>query len=99
MSELEKKATVPDGAHNNTANVASHLEHANTHGTYLQKDEVANLTAEHRQYLLDKHGSLELDPLPSMNDADPYNWPRWKVCAGHHSVFYWKVMRLILTVF
>lgn len=55
------------------------LEHANTHGTYLDPDEASHLTAEHRQYLLQRHGTLELDPLPTMGDADPYNWPTWKV--------------------
>lgn len=55
------------------------LDHANTHGTYLKGDEIAHLSEEHRQYLLQRHGILELDPVPSMSDADPYNWPRWKV--------------------
>ncbi|KAL2816663.1 major facilitator superfamily domain-containing protein [Aspergillus granulosus] len=29
-------------------------------------------------YLLSRHGTLDLDPLPSMSDVDPYNWPAWK---------------------
>ncbi|KAI0470684.1 putative MFS transporter [Xylariaceae sp. FL0804] len=38
----------------------------------------AGLSEEHRQYLLQRHGTLALDPVPSMSDADPYNWPQWK---------------------
>jgi hypothetical protein len=59
------------------------LEHAPTHGTYLDKDEASHLSEEHRQYLLERHGTLELDPIPTMGTADPYNWPQWKV--GRHA--------------
>lgn len=38
-----------------------------------------NLSAEHRQYLMRRHGTLDLSPVPSMSDADPFNWPAWKV--------------------
>lgn len=37
------------------------------------------LSHEHREYLLRRHGTLELDPIPMPTDADPYNWPTWKV--------------------
>ncbi|PSK54742.1 hypothetical protein B9Z65_3831 [Elsinoe australis] len=57
---------------------ASRLEHAETHATYIEKEALAQLPEEHRQYLLNRHGTLELDPIPDANDADPYNWPRWK---------------------
>lgn len=39
------------------------------------------LSQSHREYLLNRHGTLELDPIPTMSDADPYNWPGWKVCV------------------
>lgn len=55
------------------------LGHAPTHATYFEKDAAEALTPEHRQYLLDRHGTLDLDPLPTLGDADPYNWPSWKV--------------------
>jgi MFS family permease len=64
------------------------LEHAATHGTYLDKEEVSHLSEEHRQYLLQRHGTLDLDPLPTMGDADPYNWPTWK-----------KVLNLVFVAF
>lgn len=37
------------------------------------------LSPEHREYLLARHGTLDLDPIPSMDPADPLNWPSWKV--------------------
>lgn len=37
------------------------------------------LSAEHREYLLSRHGTLDLSLVPSMGDADPLNWPAWKV--------------------
>jgi len=57
------------------------LEHAETHGTYLDQNEAVHLSEEHRNYLLECHGTVELDPLPTMSAADPYNWPTWKVCT------------------
>ncbi|KEF58458.1 uncharacterized protein A1O9_06384 [Exophiala aquamarina CBS 119918] len=37
------------------------------------------ITASHKEYLTRRHGTCELDPLPSEDPADPYNWPRWRV--------------------
>ncbi|KAK7181600.1 hypothetical protein DPSP01_011397 [Paraphaeosphaeria sporulosa] len=84
MSELEKSTTF----HDSRNGAVPELENANTHGTYLAGDEIAMLSEEHRQYLLERHGTLELDPVPSMTDADPYNWPRWK-----------KIINLLLVAF
>jgi hypothetical protein len=39
----------------------------------------ARLPKAHRDYLLERHGTLNLDPVPGMSPADPYNWPEWKV--------------------
>jgi hypothetical protein len=41
-------------------------------------DGVPVLTEEHRDYLIQRHGTVDLDPLPSADPADPYNWPQWK---------------------
>ncbi|KAF2719505.1 MFS general substrate transporter [Polychaeton citri CBS 116435] len=46
--------------------------------THVHSDAVAALTATHRDYLLRRHGTLVLDPMPLACDADPYNWPGWK---------------------
>jgi hypothetical protein len=55
------------------------LDHSATHATYFEKDEVVALSPEHQEYLIQRHGTVELDPLPTMSPADPYNWPQWKV--------------------
>lgn len=39
----------------------------------------ASLTPEHRDYLLKRHGTLNLSPMPSSDPADPLNWADWKV--------------------
>lgn len=46
--------------------------------THIAGD-AANLFPEHRDYLLKRHGTLELDPMPGFGDADPLNWKTWKV--------------------
>lgn len=33
-----------------------------------------HLSQVHREYLLERHGTIELEPLPSDDPADPYNW-------------------------
>lgn len=52
---------------------------AQTQHTYIAHDEIASLSQSHKDYLIAKHGSLDLDPVPSFGDADPYNWANWKV--------------------
>ena len=37
------------------------------------------ITQEHHDYLMKRHGTTDLHPLPSMDLKDPYNWPSWKV--------------------
>ena len=49
------------------------------HATYIDKDQVVNLSQEHHDYLVRRHGTADLDPVPGFGDADPYNWPQWKV--------------------
>jgi hypothetical protein len=48
-------------------------------GSTLVETTEARLSQEHRDYLLKRHGTLDLDPIPDMADADPYNWSTWKV--------------------
>jgi hypothetical protein len=53
-------------------------------------DEAHNERAEHEtrsdrdQYLLQRHGTLDLDPMPTADPADPLNWPSWKVLLHAH---------------
>ena len=37
------------------------------------------ITQQHHDYLMQRHGTTDLQPLPSMDPADPYNWSTWKV--------------------
>ena len=37
------------------------------------------LSQEHKDYLVQRHGTYDLDPLPGMGSMDPHNWPSWKV--------------------
>lgn len=39
----------------------------------------ARLSKGHRDYLIERHGTLDLDPVPGISPTDPYNWPAWKV--------------------
>ncbi|KAF2403454.1 MFS general substrate transporter [Trichodelitschia bisporula] len=41
-------------------------------------DDKQKFSREHRDYLIDRHGSYNLEPVPSFAGADPYNWPYWK---------------------
>ncbi|KAA8571080.1 hypothetical protein EYC84_000435 [Monilinia fructicola] len=68
---MERKESNPSGE------FFESVDHAATHATYLE-DSTAALSEEHRQYLLSRHGTLDLDPLPSPSDADPYNWSNRK---------------------
>lgn len=49
-----------------------------TEGGFLAT-EGSTLSEPHKAYLLQRHGTLDLDPVPSMDPADPYNWPLLKV--------------------
>lgn len=46
--------------------------------TYIITEKL-EITASHKEYLIRRHGTSDLDPLPSEDPADPYNWPRWRV--------------------
>lgn len=48
-------------------------------------DAETELSPQHREYLIQRHGTVDLDPVPAMDDADPYNWPVWKVFSRFHA--------------
>jgi hypothetical protein len=50
----------------------------------LEDGPAEHLSPEHRQYLLSRHKTLDLNPLPTMDPADPLNWPAWKVQTPFH---------------
>ncbi|KAF4554307.1 Efflux pump-like protein 10 [Elsinoe fawcettii] len=57
------------------ASEISHLEQQATHATYIPPS--TQLSESHREYLIAKHGTIDLSPIPSPNDSDPYNFPKW----------------------
>lgn len=84
--ELEPSPSGPvdqvDSAKDNTGNKAdidlvesAGADQVATYGESM----AARLPKAHRDYLIQRHGTLELDPIPGMSPADPYNWPEWKV--------------------
>ncbi|KAF7925502.1 uncharacterized protein EAE98_006727 [Botrytis deweyae] len=69
IGAIERKDSNPSGEFSET------IDHPTTHATYIEANE---LSEEHRQYLLARHGTLDLDPLPGPSEADPYNWTNSK---------------------
>ncbi|KAJ5542232.1 Major facilitator superfamily domain general substrate transporter [Penicillium sp. DV-2018c] len=89
--ELHRKSSRPDEVEETPdAKADIHLIESTGHDQAITYEEslTANLSKAHRDYLIERHGTLELDPVPSMSPADPYNWPEWK-----------KLMNLILVAF
>ena len=43
-----------------------------------KSDSENTITDAHRDYLIHRHGTSDLDPMPSSDPADPLNWPAWK---------------------
>ncbi|KUJ09542.1 MFS transporter [Mollisia scopiformis] len=69
-------STPVNGAAN--ANGIVEKDHALGDSSHLEGGLVDGLTAEHRDYLISRHGTTDLNPLPTMDPADPLNWPAWK---------------------
>ncbi|KAG5419624.1 hypothetical protein I9W82_001504 [Candida metapsilosis] len=40
--------------------------------------QTSELDPDHEAYLIQRHGNVDLDPLPSADPADPLNWPDWQ---------------------
>ena len=41
-------------------------------------EHVQQLEDAHREYLIQRHGTTDLEPCPSADPADPLNWPEWR---------------------
>ncbi|KAL2218354.1 major facilitator superfamily domain-containing protein [Thermoascus aurantiacus ATCC 26904] len=50
------------------------------------------ISHEHREYVVRRHGTLQLDPIPSADPADPLNWPSWKKHANLFLVAFHAMM-------
>jgi len=46
--------------------------------THFEDSHQSSISRDTEQYLLKRHGTLQLDPLPSDSPNDPLNWPGWK---------------------
>lgn len=46
--------------------------------SHVEEASPSMLSQAHQQFLLERHGTLNLEPIPSMSPNDPLNWPRWK---------------------
>lgn len=49
-------------------------EHIERFPTVYSPFDAVNLPEAHKEYLIARHGTLELDPIPDASDADPFNW-------------------------
>ncbi|KAK5313030.1 hypothetical protein LTR93_011097 [Exophiala xenobiotica] len=45
---------------------------------HLESAGASALEPEHAAYLIQRHGTVDLIPLPSADPKDPLNWPTWK---------------------
>lgn len=78
--ELDPKETSSHGH----ATLAAHIEEAQLElsldPSWDEAYAATGLSPIARAYLLNRHGTLNLDPVPAPTDADPYNWaPRTKI--------------------
>ena len=54
-------------------------DHALSDSSHVENGKAGDLSPEHREYLIARHGNIDLNPVPTMDPADPLNWPAWKV--------------------
>ncbi|KAG6368975.1 hypothetical protein INS49_003194 [Diaporthe citri] len=63
-----------------------------------QEDSAGDLSPFAREYLTNRHGTFDLDTMPSACDADPYNWtPGKKASVLWLHAFYCMVATLSMT--
>ncbi|OKL57415.1 hypothetical protein UA08_07658 [Talaromyces atroroseus] len=68
--------------------------HAENGDSDFDKEKIngPQISAEHREYLIRRHGAADLDPMPAMDKADPHNWPYWKKMANLFLVAFHALM-------
>lgn len=64
------------------ANVQDKIDPSITgdNGDHIEAASGPVLAVQHIDYLIQRHGTAKLNPIPSACDIDPYNWTSWKVC-------------------
>ncbi|KAL4909642.1 hypothetical protein BDW74DRAFT_186165 [Aspergillus multicolor] len=55
------------------------------------------LSSEHWEYLLNRHGTLQLNLILSMDDNDPCNWPAWEKLTNLALVAFHAMMATFTT--
>lgn len=75
-SVMERRSSNAAGQKRDQEWIEETLESVHTN---IENSNLAALSREHREYLEQRHGTLDLDPIPDANDADPYNWPQSRV--------------------
>ncbi|KAI5962521.1 uncharacterized protein KGF55_003597 [Candida pseudojiufengensis] len=67
--------------------ITQHIESSNsssvenvekTSTNYIDDEEEPEISEEHKQYLIKKHGTYNLIPLPTMDDNNPLNWSNYQ---------------------
>jgi hypothetical protein len=79
--EQEAEATPAPGNDTLHPEESSAVAEKDLYAGGLENGPAEHLTPEHREYLLSRHKTVDLDPLPTMDPADPLNWPSWKVLS------------------
>jgi len=79
MEKIDRNSQHVEGVHAKEGNHSPGTVESRKQEAFYVEDRVTLLTEEHLQYLLARHGTLDLDPILGMNDADLYNWPTWRV--------------------
>lgn len=98
QGNLDPKPAIHDPSEADVKSTGNYLEKVETGGlapwsTHIDGD-AANLSPGHREYLLKRHGTLELDPMPGFGDADPLNWTQWKVRLFFCFVTYLRLLTI-----
>lgn len=90
MASAPESGAYPDAEKNayDPGSSAGHVEQLTNVATYYNTKDANDLSEDHKAYLLQRHGTLELDPLPGYGDADPYNWTTSKVSLLRLSSYY-----------
>lgn len=78
LFQNSKPGTSYDKPINETGDIEKFTYSYNEQSDLNQTNTISELTTEHLEFLLNRHGSVQLDPAPSNNPLDPLNWSLFK---------------------
>jgi hypothetical protein len=61
-----------------SANLPSEPKEGGASAEIEDPSQISTISDDRKRYIMKRHGTLELDPLPSSSPRDPLNWPAWK---------------------